>query len=95
MPEVPAGRRGRGTPSAHHGRMSLSHEIHRHQAIHIEHEPFCDRCGHGASLHTLSDSTPCIGCGERSAAGLTGRPVCLGFASDWFDNSRGRKLAHA
>lgn len=76
-------------------RMSLSAiEVeHRRKAFHIEHEPTCDRCGHGASLHTVDGGTPCIGCGERSAAGLSARPVCIGFSSAWFDNSR-RVLAH-
>ena len=69
--------------------MSLSFEIKRHrQAFHIEPEPVCDRCGHGASLHTLNGAVPCVGCGERMAAGALPRPVCVGFASDWFDNSR-------
>ena len=68
--------------------MSLSLEIRRRrEAFHIPHEPICDRCGHGASLHTLDGSVPCIGCGERTASGATARAVCLGFASDWFDNS--------
>jgi hypothetical protein len=67
--------------------MSLSHEIRR-RAIHVEHEPVCDRCGHGASLHTLEQSVPCIGCGERSADGGSGRAACVGFRSEWFDNSR-------
>ena len=74
--------------------MSLSLEIRRHrEAFHIGHEPTCDRCGHGASLHTLSERTPCIGCGERLAAGGLPRPACLGFASEWFDNSRARRVA--
>ncbi len=69
--------------------MSLSYEIRRHRAVFdIPHEPVCDRCGHGASLHTLHHTTPCIGCGERTAAGGAPREACVGFASDWFDNSR-------
>ena len=70
--------------------MSLSSiEVeHRRAAFHIQHEPICDRCGHGASLHTLERSVPCIGCGERAAAGYSPRPACIGFTPDWFDNSR-------
>jgi len=76
--------------------MSLSHEIRRHRvAYEIPHEPTCDRCGHGASLHTLDGSVPCIGCGERTAAGALPRPACLGFASAWFDNTRGRAARRA
>jgi len=70
--------------------MSLSSiEVeHRRAAFHIQHEPTCDRCGHGASLHTLERTVPCIGCGERAAAGISARSACIGFASEWFDNSR-------
>ena len=68
--------------------MSLSHEIRARSTFHIEHEPVCDRCGHGASLHTVDNGRPCIGCGERAAAGGLSRAACLGFASEWFDNSR-------
>ncbi len=76
--------------------MSLSHEIRRaRSAFHIEHEPVCDRCGHGASLHTLDAGTPCLACGERMASGMTSRPVCRGFASEWFDNSSAGRLAAA
>jgi hypothetical protein len=67
----------------------------RRQAFHIEHEPTCDRCGHGASLHTVDHGVPCIGCAERAAAGYSPRPVCLGFTSDWFDNSSRRAAARA
>ena len=72
--------------------MSLSRAIHRHQAFRIDHEPTCDRCGHGASLHTLDSCVPCIGCGERSADGYSPRAACIGFASEWFDNSQRRRL---
>jgi len=60
---------------------------HRREPFHIDHEPFCDRCGHGVSLHTLKSATACVGCGERMAAGYSSRPMCVGFASAWFDNS--------
>lgn len=75
--------------------MSVSHEIRSHTPFHIEHEPVCDRCAHGASLHTLDLKTPCIGCGERVAAGGLSRPACCGFASEWFDNTRGFSRAAA
>lgn len=91
---VDEGTRPVGSPTARRLRpsdaMSLSSfEVqHRREAFHISVEPTCDRCGHGASLHTIDGSVPCIGCGERAAAGLMPRPVCIGFASAWFDNSR-------
>jgi hypothetical protein len=66
---------------------------HRRRTFRIDHEPTCDRCGHGASLHTLDTRYPCIGCGERASIGLSGRPVCVGFASAWFDNSTRRAAA--
>jgi hypothetical protein len=76
--------------------MSLSHELRRTRAaFHIEHEPVCDRCSHGASLHTIDASIPCIGCGERAAAGGMPGPSCRGFAVEWFDNSRRRRLMTA
>jgi hypothetical protein len=76
--------------------MSLSHEIRRPRAaFHIEHEPVCDRCSHGASLHTVDASIPCIGCGERVAAGGLPGPSCRGFAVEWFDNSRRRLMPAA
>ena len=76
--------------------MSLSQEIRRARtAFHIQHEPVCDRCGHGASLHTLDDGSPCLACGERVSSGMTVRAVCRGFASEWFDNSGTGRLAPA
>ena len=59
----------------------------RREAFHIQHEPICDRCGHGESLHTLERRVPCIGCGERIAAGYSPHPACIGFASEYFDSS--------
>ena len=67
----------------------------RRETLRVDHEPTCDRCGHGASLHTLDARGPCIGCGERAAAGGSARPVCLGFASEWFDNSARRRARTA
>jgi hypothetical protein len=70
--------------------MSLSsiEAEHRRASFHIVRDPICDRCGHGASLHSLAPSVPCIACGERAAAGHTSRAACIGFAAEWFDNSR-------
>ena len=74
--------------------MSLSHHIRATRtAFHIDHEPVCDRCGHGASLHTLDDGTPCVGCGERAAESAMPHVACRGFASEWFDNSRHRRAS--
>jgi hypothetical protein len=75
--------------------MSLSRHIRTRTALHIEHEPVCDRCGHGASLHTVDHGTPCVGCGERAADSALAREACRGFASEWFDNSRYRRPALA
>ena len=94
--EGPTSRDAAGMRRAAQVRMSLSLEIRRHRAsFSIAHEPTCDRCGHGASLHTLDRTIPCVGCGERVAAGGLAGMACIGFASEWFDNSRVRRAATA
>lgn len=44
------------------------------------HEPVCDHCGHGASLHRTAEL--CLACEERHVAGI-GREDCQAFGNAW------------